>query len=119
VSRSHNLGQFQAPVDAALRDMAQRRLLERIWKKDYRVWKPIPAEISNRLGWLTIADEMQGRVDVLNHFAQSVRDAGFRYVVLLGMGGSSLGPEVLRQTFGLSRGFLNLCLGFDCPGRRS
>lgn len=117
MSRSHNLGQFQAPVDAALRDMAQRRLLERIWKKDYRVWKPAPVEISNRLGWLTIAEEMQGRASVLKHFAESVRDAGFRYVVVLGMGGSSLGPEVLRQTFGASRGFLKpFVLDSTVPG---
>jgi glucose-6-phosphate isomerase/transaldolase/glucose-6-phosphate isomerase len=111
------LGQFQAPVDAALADMAQRRLLERIWKKDYRVWKPTPVEITNRLGWLTVAEQMQERVGVLKHFAQSVRDAGFRYVVVLGMGGSSLGPEVLRQTFGASRGFLKpFVLDSTVPG---
>jgi glucose-6-phosphate isomerase len=117
VSRSHNLGPFQTPVDAALADMAQRRLLERIWKKDYRVWKPTPVEISNRLGWLTVAEEMQGRVGALKQFARSVREAGFRYVVLLGMGGSSLGPEVLRQTFGVSRGFLKgFVLDSTVPG---
>jgi hypothetical protein len=106
LNRSHNLGQFNASVDAALIDMAHRRLLERIWKKDYRVWKSTPVEITNRLGWLTVAEQMQERAGALKHFARSVREAGFRYVVLLGMGGSSLGPEVLRQTFGVSRGFL-------------
>jgi glucose-6-phosphate isomerase len=117
VSRSHNLGQFEAPVGAALADMAQRRLLERMWKKDYRVWKPTPAEITDRLGWLTVAEQMQERVGVLKHFAQSVREAGFRYVVVLGMGGSSLGPEVLRQTFGASRGFLKpFVLDSTVPG---
>ena len=60
---SHNpsLGQFQVQVEAALADMATRRLLERIWKKDYRAWKPIPVEIDNRLGWLTVAEQMQER----------------------------------------------------------
>ena len=117
MSRGHNLGQFQAPVDAALADMAQRRLLERMWKKDYRIWKPTPVEIANRLGWLTVAEQMQERAGVLKHFAQSVRDAGFRYVVVLGMGGSSLGPEVLRQTFGVSRGFLKpFVLDSTVPG---
>jgi hypothetical protein len=106
LNRSHNLGQFNASVDAALIDMAHRRLLERIWKKDYRVWKSTSVEITNRLGWLTVAEQMQERAGALKHFARSVREAGFRYVVLLGMGGSSLGPEVLRQTFGVSRGFL-------------
>ena len=117
LNRSHNLGQFQAPVDAALLDMAHRRLLERIWKKDYRVWKSTPVEITNRLGWLTVAEQMQERAGVLKQFAQSVREAGFRYVVLLGMGGSSLGPEVLRQTFGVSRGFLKpFVLDSTVPG---
>ncbi|MBA2252242.1 MAG: glucose-6-phosphate isomerase [Nitrospirales bacterium] len=97
--------------------MAQRRLLERMWKKDYRVWKPTQVEITNRLGWFTVAEQMQERVGVLKHFAQSVRDAGFRYVVVLGMGGSSLGPEVLRQTFGASRGFLKpFVLDSTVPG---
>lgn len=117
MSRSHNLGQFEAPVDAALADMAQRRLLARMWKKDYRVWKPTPTEITDRLGWLTVAEQMQERVGVLKHFAGAVRDAGFRYVVVLGMGGSSLGPEVLRQTFGASRGFLKpFVLDSTVPG---
>ena len=106
MSRSHNLGRFQGTVNAALADMTRGRLLERIWKKDYRVWKPTHVEITNRLGWLTVAEQMQERVGGLKQFVQSVRDAGFRYVVVLGMGGSSLGPEVLRQTFGASRGFL-------------
>jgi glucose-6-phosphate isomerase/transaldolase/glucose-6-phosphate isomerase len=112
-----SLGHFQSQVDAAIADMAHRRLLERIWKKDYRVWKPKPLEIDNRLGWLTVAEQMQERVGVLNTFTQSVRDAGFRYVVLLGMGGSSLGPEVLQRTFGASRGFLKpFVLDSTVPG---
>jgi hypothetical protein len=117
LNRSHNLGQFNASVDAALIDMAHRRLLERIWKKDYHVWKSTSVEITNRLGWLTVAEQMQERAGALKHFARSVREAGFRYVVLLGMGGSSLGPEVLRQTFGVSRGFLKpFVLDSTVPG---
>ena len=117
LSHTYSLGRLQAQVDIALADMATRRLLERIWKKDYRVWKPAPTEIENRLGWLTIAEQMQERVGVLKRFAQSVREAGFRYVVLLGMGGSSLGPEVLRQTFGVARGFLKpFVLDSTVPG---
>ena len=117
LSHNHSLGQFQGSVDAALTDLATRRLLERIWKKDYRVWKPVPVEIDNRLGWLTVAEQMQERVGVLKRFAQSVREAGFRYMVLLGMGGSSLGPEVLRQTFGVVRGFLKpFVLDSTVPG---
>jgi glucose-6-phosphate isomerase len=116
-NRSLSLGRFRSPVEATLADMARRRVLERIWKKDHRVWKPKPAEIENRLGWLTVADQMRERVGALKHFAQTVREAGFRSVVLLGMGGSSLGPEVLRQTFGVSRGSLKpFVLDSTVPG---
>lgn len=102
---SLHIGAFQSQVNEALADMARLRLLDRIWKKDHRVWKPKPVEIDNRLGWLTVAEQMQQRAGTLKHFADSIRAAGFRSVVLLGMGGSSLGPEVLRQTFGSSQGF--------------
>lgn len=76
------------------------RFVEGLWAKDYRLWKPDPAEISNRLGWLTVAGEMQGQISSLVTFSKSARTRGIRDVVLLGMGGSSLGPEVLRATFG-------------------
>jgi transaldolase / glucose-6-phosphate isomerase len=56
-------------------------------------------EIANRLGWLTISERMQGEVDDLEAFAEALRADGLRDVVLLGMGGSSLAPEVLRRCF--------------------
>lgn len=98
------LGRYRQDVDAALADMGPARLVARLWERDHRLWKPDPTEIDNRLGWLTVAEEMQAHVPALSEFAESVRRAGFRDVVLLGMGGSSLGPEVLRQTFGSARG---------------
>jgi glucose-6-phosphate isomerase/transaldolase/glucose-6-phosphate isomerase len=58
------------------------------------------------LGWLDVTNFMTGQAAMLQSFAKGVKDAGFRHVVLLGMGGSSLGPEVLRQTFGRAQ---------DCP----
>lgn len=102
---SLHLGTHAGPVRAALSEMEGARLVERIWTKDHRVWKSEPAEIANRLGWLTVGEQMRGRVSALQAFAKSVRDDGYRDVVLLGMGGSSLGPEVLRCTFGSSRGW--------------
>lgn len=114
---SVHVGPFQPRVATALRDLARHRLLERIWKKDYRVWKPKPLEIDNRLGWLTVAEQMQERAGALKHFAESIRAAGFRSIVLLGMGGSSLGPEVLRQTFRSQAGFPKLfVLDSTVPG---
>ena len=80
----------------------------RIWCKDHTVWKPDPAEIEDRLGWLTVPQLMRPEIPALESFAQEVRDAGYRHVVLLGMGGSSLGPEVLRCALGSAQGYPQL-----------
>lgn len=102
------LGPLQSVAEAHVSDLEKRDVVRRIWQKDHTVWKPEPTEITNRLGWLTVADIMSDNVQTLQAFANEVRDAGFRHVVLLGMGGSSLGPEVLRQTFGSASGFPEL-----------
>ncbi len=103
-----SIGAYIADVEATLADPGRRDLVGRIWRKDHTVWKSDPAEISNRLGWLTITDTMSEQVSALESFAKEVRETGFRHVVLLGMGGSSLGPEVLRQTFGSATGYPEL-----------
>jgi transaldolase/glucose-6-phosphate isomerase len=95
-----SLGKHLPDVEAALANLGYRGVTGRIWRKDHTVWKPDSNEITSRLGWLTVTDLMHEQVTALKSFAHEVRDAGFRHVVLLGMGGSSLGPEVLRQTFG-------------------
>jgi glucose-6-phosphate isomerase/transaldolase/glucose-6-phosphate isomerase len=99
------LGQYQADVNKSLKDLAGKEVVGRIWRKDHTVWQPDPAEITNRLGWLTVSEVMARQVPALVSFADEVRQAGFENTVLLGMGGSSLGPEVLRQTFGPSQGY--------------
>jgi glucose-6-phosphate isomerase len=65
-------------------------------------------EIENRLGWLTVADVMLEHAPALNEFAAQCRADGYTNAVLLGMGGSSLGPEVIRQSFGEIPGGLRL-----------
>ena len=106
--QSISIGVYLSDVEETLADLEQRNVVGRIWHSDYTVWKPDPAEISNRLGWLDVADLMHKQVRNLEDFAGEVRDAGFAHVVLLGMGGSSLGPEVLRQTFGSAAGYPRL-----------
>ena len=91
-------------VDQALSDLQQRDVIRRIWRGDHTVWKPEPDEITDRLGWLTVTDLMREQISALETFAAGVRAEGFRHVVLLGMGGSSLGPEVLRRVFGSAEG---------------
>ena len=95
-------------VDQALSDLQQRHVIRRIWRGDHTVWKPEPDEITNRLGWLTVTDLMREQIPALETFAAGVRAAGFRHVVLLGMGGSSLGPEVLQRVFGSTEGYPQL-----------
>ena len=68
----------------------------------------IPPTSPNRLGWLTIIEYMKDRTEELRTFAASAKKRGIRDVFLLGMGGSSLGPEVLRASFGSSNGFPRL-----------
>ncbi len=103
-----HLGPWLTQIAAALADFDRLQVIPRIWNGDHTVWKPDPTEISNRLGWLTVTDAMRQQVPALTSFADEVRDAGFRHVVLLGMGGSSLGPEVLRQAFGRAPGYPEL-----------
>ena len=95
-------------IEAALADLRSRNLVSRIWRGDHTVWKPDPTEIADRLGWLTITDRMRDRVSGLEAFAAEVKDEGYRHVVLLGMGGSSLGTEVIGQTFGSAAGYPKL-----------
>ncbi|MBI4267806.1 MAG: glucose-6-phosphate isomerase [Chloroflexi bacterium] len=101
-------GTYQTQVEKVLADLERRKVAERIWQKDYTVWKPDPTEIIDRLGWLTCIDPMRKQVPDLTAFSDEVRSDGFRHVVLLGMGGSSLGTEVLAKTLGSARGYPDL-----------
>jgi glucose-6-phosphate isomerase len=88
-------------VAQQLQSAAAARVAERVRQGDDTLWGPAGTpEIANRLGWLTIADRMLGEAGALTEFAARVREDGLRDVVLLGMGGSSLAPEVLRRSFG-------------------
>jgi glucose-6-phosphate isomerase len=91
--------------------MNPNEVAERIWRKDASLWKSDPDSvkiINNSLGWLTVADEMLGVVDDLTAFADSVRSQDFQHVMVCGMGGSSLCPEVLATTFGRQPGYPEL-----------
>ena len=100
-----SLGARLSQVEAAAAYLEKHDIIARIWRGDHTVWKPDPTEISNRLGWLTVSDMMRKNVPDLEGFSREIRDAGFQHVVLLGMGGSSLGPEVLRRVIGSASGY--------------
>jgi transaldolase/glucose-6-phosphate isomerase len=95
-------------ADKALEEMQAQRILPRIWEGDYTVWKPVPDEISNRLGWLDIADRLRVEVDALQAFANQLAQDGYTQALLLGMGGSSLAPHLFAQVYGGSPQALHL-----------
>jgi glucose-6-phosphate isomerase len=92
---------LQAPVAERAGETARENVAQRVWGHDQSLWGgPGVPEIENRLGWLTVSDAMLEQAPELLAFAEEVRAEGFTDAVLLGMGGSSLGPEVLRRSFG-------------------
>ncbi|MBS0154529.1 MAG: glucose-6-phosphate isomerase [Nitrospira sp.] len=95
---------FRATIQPTLETLNRDQVIERIWSKDYRLWKPDPKEILDRLGWLTVQDQMRQQLDSLQRCVVGAKQSGIKDVVLLGMGGSSLGPEVFRKTFGSQKG---------------
>lgn len=105
------LGRYEGQIEERLDLLDKQRFAERLWAKDASLWKTDPEiqkQIKNRLGWLTVTGAMRGSCGELMEFAGSIKDAGFTHIVLLGMGGSSLCPEVCRKTFGVAAGYPDL-----------
>ena len=87
------------------------QFLERLRSRDASLWSDDPATqiaIRDRLGWVNIHETIALRLPELREFGGWVREMDFRYAVLLGMGGSSLAPEVFQHTFGDAPGFPEL-----------
>ena len=100
------LGRHTAAVAARLQRWAEEGAVARLWAHDHTLWTAEPApEIDDRLGWLTLPATMAPEVPGLEAFAAAVAAAGSTRVVLLGMGGSSLAPEVFARTFGHRTGY--------------
>jgi len=93
-------------VASSLEDWKTNNKVQRLWQKDASLWTG--ADESNWLGWLAITGEQLARIGVFKQIADDVKKARFKHAVLLGMGGSSLCPEVLRMTFGKIKGFPEL-----------
>src|SRR5216683_4213709 len=101
----HSLGPLQPAVDTQLASLKKNDAAPRLWAKDPTLWSADPAkaaEIRDRLGWLDVAEKMLEHAAEFRDLAKSAR--AYSDVVLLGMGGSSLGPDVLRNTFGSAKG---------------
>jgi transaldolase/glucose-6-phosphate isomerase len=100
---------LEPAISARAEKAVEADVARRIWCKDDTLWGEHGApEIGNRLGWLTIAETMREALPDLQAFAKQAVDDGLTDCVLLGMGGSSLAPEVLRRSFGEQSGALAL-----------
>jgi len=98
------LGEFKRAIDEAIKKAKKDQLVTRIWAHDHKLWKPVPTEISNRLGWLDIAERMRSEIPALQDFVRGVKADGIDRVLLLGMGGSSLAPELFSKIFVIQGG---------------
>jgi glucose-6-phosphate isomerase len=98
---AHLPATLRGAVEEKLGQASQEHVGKRLREGDALLWAPEGTpEVANRLGWLTIAERMLTELGPLELFAAEVHDAELLDIVLLGMGGSSLAPEVLRRAFG-------------------
>jgi transaldolase/glucose-6-phosphate isomerase len=95
-----------AAVKATLEDWRGHDKVRRLWAGDAALWTA--TDEKDWLGWLSVTEDQMAHLAHLQHLAQEVNSAGFRHVLLMGMGGSSLAPEVLKMTFGKIEGFPEL-----------
>ncbi|CAB5155821.1 Transaldolase (EC [Olavius algarvensis associated proteobacterium Delta 3] len=107
-STSEKLGPFDTAVRKNLAGLVEEDVIRRIGAHDYTVWKPEPTEITNRLGWLDSPRVMADAIGDIEAFVDDIRSEGFTHGLLLGMGGSSLAPEVFRNIFGVAEGYLDV-----------
>ncbi len=110
-AESGRWGRYEATINEWLEKIAKQSIVQRLWDKDATLWKKDAAEqkeIKNRLGWLTVFTAMRKASAGFTAFADEVKAEGFTSVVLLGMGGSSLAPEVIQTVCGNAAGYPSL-----------
>jgi transaldolase/glucose-6-phosphate isomerase len=101
-----SLGGLAPAVEQRLKAWAGAQFSKRLWAKDPTLWAPAGTpEITDRLGWLTLPEVQRAQVADLVKFREEIKAAGFTHAVVLGMGGSSLAPEVFEKTFGSREGY--------------
>ncbi|MGE5198867.1 MAG: hypothetical protein ACM3H9_04450 [Rhodospirillaceae bacterium] len=101
-------GPLAARVDEGLARLSRDRVIDGLYGKQPSLWSAdaaVQAKIANRLGWLTAPEWAVPSLPRVQQFADGIRDGGFTDVVLLGMGGSSLAPEVFRSVLGVKPGW--------------
>jgi transaldolase/glucose-6-phosphate isomerase len=97
---------LESLVNAAIEDWKKQDKVRRLWQKDPALWTG--SDEAQWLGWLDITEKQLAQLDTFKKIAGDIKKAKFKHALLLGMGGSSLCPEVLRLTFGKIKGFPEL-----------
>jgi transaldolase/glucose-6-phosphate isomerase len=101
--------ELEGPIAQRVKQATADGVAKRVWSKDVTLWGPEGTpEVADRLGWLTISEPMLEGAAELHAFREELQGQGYTDAALLGMGGSSLGPEVIRRTFGDIEGALRL-----------
>jgi len=96
------LGTLASSVSGRVKQLEENQMARRMWLADPTLWTDDPdgqKEIKNRLGWLNLAHTSQPVLADISAFAEQVHQAGYTHFLLLGMGGSSLAPEVMSLVF--------------------
>ncbi len=104
------LGKFDDKIKKTSKKLKKAGFFKKIWSKDPSLWRngEHADVIKNRMGWLNIFQVIKENAAAIKDFAAKAKDEGYHHAVLLGMGGSSLCPEVYLKTFGIKNGYLNL-----------
>ena len=105
---SFSLGAYKDSIINALDIMRRNNIIARVWAKDYTVWKPVPDEITNRLGWLEAPAETLEKISYIRSTLEPLIKNNINDAVLLGMGGSSLAAEVFSKILQSHAGYPQL-----------
>ena len=116
-------GSYKSLIDDWVLKSDKQSFVKRLWEKDASLWvqdTKIHEEVKARLGWLNAPKDARSLVEEIKNFATEIKGADFKHVMLLGMGGSSLAPEVIQTVFGNAEGYPELIvLDSTDPGRIS
>ncbi len=103
-----HLGSMGDRFSSVLTELGRADAVSRLWNRDYTLWSPDPTEIADRLGWLDVLDDMETQRGRIDDFVARARRDGLTHCVVMGMGGSSLFPEVVARSFPTGGSGLNL-----------
>lgn len=109
-------GPLKGLVDAEEERLKGESVVERMWRRDHTLWSDSPVEIENRMGWLDVSGRMRGESERMEGLREKLLAEGLTKALLIGMGGSSLAPEVFAKTFPEARGLKLAVADTTVPG---